>query len=401
MGDKARAKALAREAGVPVVPGVEGDDVSLDEVRAFADEHGYPVVIKAVAGGGGKGMRAVHAAGELEGALDAAAPRGQGGVRRLPRAGRALPRAPAPHRDPGARRRARRGRPPRRARVLAPAPPPEGHRGGAVAGRRRRPARAHGRGGGRSSRAPAATRAPGRSSSSPRPTPSEFFFLEMNTRLQVEHPVTELVYGVDLVEQQLRVAAGEPLALEQDALRPERPRGRGAPLRRGSRQRLPARDRHGAPLRRARRRADGLRHPRGQRGRHRLRPDAREGDRPRPGSRPRRCGGSDRALGELSCSASRPTRPSRARCSSARTCARGRSTPACSSGCLPARRRSSPRTSSPRRRAGRRRRPRRPPARGGCASRSTARCASPAGRVRAGEREWRADVRRGRRGSCA
>ena len=72
MGDKARAKALAREAGVPVVPGVEGDDVSLDEVRAFADEHGYPVVIKAVAGGGGKGMRAVHAAGELEGALDAA-----------------------------------------------------------------------------------------------------------------------------------------------------------------------------------------------------------------------------------------------------------------------------------------------------------------------------------------
>jgi acetyl/propionyl-CoA carboxylase alpha subunit len=52
MGDKARAKALAREAGVPVVPGVEGDDVSVGEVRAFADEHGYPVVIKAVAGGG-------------------------------------------------------------------------------------------------------------------------------------------------------------------------------------------------------------------------------------------------------------------------------------------------------------------------------------------------------------
>jgi acetyl/propionyl-CoA carboxylase alpha subunit len=53
MGDKARAKALAREAGVPVVPGVEGEDVSLEEVGAFASVHGYPVVIKAVAGGGG------------------------------------------------------------------------------------------------------------------------------------------------------------------------------------------------------------------------------------------------------------------------------------------------------------------------------------------------------------
>ena len=72
MGDKARAKALAREAGVPVVPGVEGEDVSLDEVRAFASEHGYPVVIKAVAGGGGKGMRAVRDAADLEASLDAA-----------------------------------------------------------------------------------------------------------------------------------------------------------------------------------------------------------------------------------------------------------------------------------------------------------------------------------------
>jgi len=72
MGDKARAKTLAREAGVPVVPGVEGEDVSLEEVRAFADEHGYPVVIKAVAGGGGKGMRAVHEAAALEASLDAA-----------------------------------------------------------------------------------------------------------------------------------------------------------------------------------------------------------------------------------------------------------------------------------------------------------------------------------------
>ena len=72
MGDKARAKALGREAGVPVVPGVEGDDARPTRSRAFAGEHGYPVVIKAVAGGGGKGMRVVHAARRAAGALDAA-----------------------------------------------------------------------------------------------------------------------------------------------------------------------------------------------------------------------------------------------------------------------------------------------------------------------------------------
>ncbi len=136
MGDKARAKALAREAGVPVVPGVEGEDVSLEQARAFAAEHGYPVVIKAVAGGGGKGMRAVHDAGELEAAVASARREAKAAFGDEPRARRALPRAAAPHRDPGAGRRPRRGRAPRRARVLAAAPPPEGDRGGAVAGRR-------------------------------------------------------------------------------------------------------------------------------------------------------------------------------------------------------------------------------------------------------------------------
>jgi acetyl-CoA/propionyl-CoA carboxylase biotin carboxyl carrier protein len=219
MGDKARAKALARQAGVPVVPGVEGEDVSLEQARAFAGEHGYPVVIKAVAGGGGKGMRAVREAGELEASLDAARREGKaafGDSRVLVERYLERPRhieiqvladahgavVHLGERECSLQRRHQK--------VIEEAPSPA-----ADATLRARMGEA----------AVALAKACGYAGAGTVEfiTPADasaFYFLEMNTRLQVEHPVTELVYGVDLVEQQLRVAAGEPLALAQEALEP-------------------------------------------------------------------------------------------------------------------------------------------------------------------------------------
>ena len=72
MGDKGRSKELAREAGVPIVPGTEGTDASADQIGTFAAEHGFPVMIKALAGGGGKGMRIVGDRAQLDDALAAA-----------------------------------------------------------------------------------------------------------------------------------------------------------------------------------------------------------------------------------------------------------------------------------------------------------------------------------------
>ena len=210
MGDKARSKELAREAGVPVVPGTTGHDASPEEIAAFAAEHGTPVLIKAVAGGGGKGMRVVRDEAELEAATAAArreaeAAFGDGRVlverylerpRHLEIQVLADAHGGVVHfgeRECSLQRRHQK--------VIEEAPSPV-----VDEAMRQRMGLA----------AVELTRACGYRGAGTvefiAPIEGEeFFFLEMNTRLQVEHPVTELVYGVDLVEGQLRVAADQHL----------------------------------------------------------------------------------------------------------------------------------------------------------------------------------------------
>ena len=205
MGDKGRAKAAAAAAGVPVVP--SGDDGD------------FPVVVKAVAGGGGKGMRVVRSAHELEPAKAAAAREAQaafGDGRVLIERYLERPRhieiqvladrhgtvVHLGERECSLQRRHQK--------VVEEAPSPIA--GPELRGRMGAAAVALAEACGYEGAGTVEFIATGDA--------SEVYFLEMNTRLQVEHPVTEMVYGVDLVEQQLRVAAGERLALPQDELVP-------------------------------------------------------------------------------------------------------------------------------------------------------------------------------------
>jgi acetyl-CoA/propionyl-CoA carboxylase biotin carboxyl carrier protein len=216
MGDKITAKLAVQERGVPTVPGVARPGLTDDDLIEASVDVGYPLLIKPSAGGGGKGMHVVESADELPGALAAArreaaasfgddtlfleryvqSPRhievqvladAHDGVVHLGerecslqrRHQKVIEEAPSPLLDPETR-----------ARI-----------GEAAC----ETARSVGyRGAGTVEFIVSADR------------PDEFFFMEMNTRLQVEHPVTEQVTGIDLVEQQLRIAAGEPLAFGQD-----------------------------------------------------------------------------------------------------------------------------------------------------------------------------------------
>ncbi len=218
LGLKNSAKALMQRAGVPIVPGYHGENQNPKFLREKAYEIGYPVLIKAIAGGGGRGMRRVDAHVEFEAALESAsreAVAAFGDGRVLIEKYVASPRhievqvfgdahGSCVHlfeRDCSLQRRHQKvveecpapGLPPETRDAMTRAATEAALAAGYV-------------GAGTVEFIADASRGLG---------PDAFYFLEMNTRLQVEHPVTEAVTGLDLVEWQFRVAAGEPLPLAQ------------------------------------------------------------------------------------------------------------------------------------------------------------------------------------------
>lgn len=226
MGLKAESKQLMEKAGVPLVPGYHGADQNPDLLKREADRIGYPVLIKASAGGGGKGMRAVEKSEDFAEALASCQREAQnsfGDQAVLIEKYVQRPRhieiqvfgdtqghcVYLMERDCSVQRRHQK--------VLEEAPAP-----GLTAALRQQMGEA----------AVAAARAVNyvgagtvefivaqRDNPTTGQVDMNFFFMEMNTRLQVEHPVTEAVTGLDLVEWQLRVASGEPLPLRQEQIK--------------------------------------------------------------------------------------------------------------------------------------------------------------------------------------
>ena len=219
MGLKGSAKALMEKASVPVVPGYHGEEQSLDLLRRKADEIGYPVLIKAVAGGGGKGMRKVKQPADFDAALASAQREAQaafGDPRVLIEKYVTAPRhieiqvfadrhgnvIHLNERDCSLQRRHQK--------VIeeAPAPGMSAALRAAIGAAAVKAAQAVGYVG--------AGTVEFIADGTGGLKQNGFWFMEMNTRLQVEHPVTEVVTGLDLVEWQFRVAAGERLPLTQE-----------------------------------------------------------------------------------------------------------------------------------------------------------------------------------------
>jgi acetyl-CoA/propionyl-CoA carboxylase biotin carboxyl carrier protein len=216
MGDKIAAKALVAARGVPVVPGTQGTGLDDAALTAAAADVGYPLLIKPSAGGGGKGMQVVAAATELPAALAsarrvAAASFGDDTLllERLITSPRHIEVQVLADRHGGVVHLGERecSLQRRHQKVIEEAPSPlldaaTRARIGEAACEAARSVEYEGAGTVEFLVSDA--------------DPGTFFFIEMNTRLQVEHPVTELVTGLDLVEQQLRIAAGEPLTFGQE-----------------------------------------------------------------------------------------------------------------------------------------------------------------------------------------
>jgi acetyl-CoA carboxylase biotin carboxylase subunit len=216
MADKVAAKRAMAELGIPVVAGSDGPVADAGDALAVAQEIGYPVIVKAAAGGGGRGMKVARDAGELQGALDLARAEARSAFgsdavyveKQLARPRHVEVQVMADHlgsvvhlgeRDCSIQRRHQK--------VIEEAPSPALNESQREAVGRL---------------AVEAMRTLGYRSAGTLEFLYEdgrFHFIEMNTRLQVEHPVTEMICGLDLVREMIRVAGGAPLSFTQDQVR--------------------------------------------------------------------------------------------------------------------------------------------------------------------------------------
>ena len=217
MGDKAQAREMAKHAGAPVVPGSEGPLAGLDEAQSLADSMGYPVIVKAAAGGGGRGMRIVR---EREGLARAYATcQAEAGaafgsselyLEKFVEEARHVEvqvlgdkngmRLHLGERDCSVQRRHQK--------LLEESPGPNLAPETRVGLYKAALAVAH-----------SVNYVSAGTVEFLVDRQEQFYFIEMNTRIQVEHPVTEMVTGIDLVREQIRIASGEPLGYRQNAVR--------------------------------------------------------------------------------------------------------------------------------------------------------------------------------------
>jgi acetyl-CoA carboxylase, biotin carboxylase subunit len=215
MGDKVEAKRTAGKLGLPLVPGSDGAVTEIAEGKRIADEIGYPVIVKAASGGGGRGMKVVTRPDDLESLMSQARTEAKaafgddtvyiekylGNPRHIEFQVFGDGNGNAVHlgeRDCSLQRRHQK--------VLEEAPSPV-----ITAAERMRM-------GGIVSKAMADMAYRGAGTIEFLWEDGEFYFIEMNTRLQVEHPVTEMITGIDLVREQIRVAEGKPLSVTQDEI---------------------------------------------------------------------------------------------------------------------------------------------------------------------------------------